>query len=85
MVTLSKSDLKARLLEHLRHVEATGDEIIITSHGREVAKIVPIAPRRTAAELFADVQGRGLLPTDAELTEPVGDAWADSDIADLVR
>ena len=54
MRTVSKSALKAKMLEYLREVERTGEELIITDNQRPVLKIVPIAPknRPTAADIF---------------------------------
>jgi prevent-host-death family protein len=42
ILTISKSKLKARLLEILREVEESGQELIVTDHGRPVLRIVPI-------------------------------------------
>ena len=39
--TVSKSQLKARALEYFREVERTGEELVITHHGRPVLKLVP--------------------------------------------
>ena len=38
---VSKSRLKAKALEYFREVERTGNELIVTDHGRPVLKIVP--------------------------------------------
>jgi len=40
---VSKSKLKPRVLEYLREVERSHQEIVITDRGRPVAKIVPYA------------------------------------------
>lgn len=46
MVTVSLAEAKARLSELLDQVEA-GEEVVITRHGRAIAKISPMArPRR---------------------------------------
>lgn len=39
--TVSKSRFKARALEHLRQVEETGNELVITDRGTPVVKVVP--------------------------------------------
>lgn len=39
--TVSKSQFKARALQYFRDVERTGEEIVITHHGRPVLKLVP--------------------------------------------
>ena len=36
---ISKSRFKARALEHFRHVEETGEELIITDHGRGTIRV----------------------------------------------
>lgn len=38
---VSKSKFKPRSLEYFRQVEQTGEELIITDHGRPVLKISP--------------------------------------------
>lgn len=38
---ISKSQFKPRALEYFRKVELTGEELVITDHGRPVVKIVP--------------------------------------------
>lgn len=44
MLTLTKAQIKPRLLEYLRLVEETGEEIIVTDHGRPAVRLVPIRP-----------------------------------------
>lgn len=41
--TYTASRLKAELLGVLDTVEASGDTVIVTKHGRPVARIVPVA------------------------------------------
>lgn len=38
---VSKSRFKARALEHLRQVQSTGRELVITDRGTPVVRIVP--------------------------------------------
>lgn len=40
-MTLSKSELKPKLLDYLRRVEYQHDSIVVTSHGKPIAKIIP--------------------------------------------
>ncbi len=56
--TISKSKLKARMLEIFRQIEESGDELIVTDHGRPVLKIIPIKKRATVEEVFGDLQGK---------------------------
>jgi len=39
--TVSKSQFKPRSLEYFRKIEQTGEELVITDHGRPVLKVVP--------------------------------------------
>jgi prevent-host-death family protein len=68
---VSKSALKARMLEYLREVERTGEDLVVTSHGRPVLKIVALRLCPSPADLFSDVRARVRLPPDAELTAPI--------------
>lgn len=56
--TISKSKLKARMLEIFRQLEASGEELIVTDRDRPVLKIVPIKNKATVGELFGAIQGR---------------------------
>jgi prevent-host-death family protein len=72
---ISKSALKARMLEYFRRVEETGEELVVTDHGEPVLRIVPVRKRIPAAETFAGLRGKVLYhgdilePTDAEWPE----------------
>jgi prevent-host-death family protein len=76
MASTSKGVLKAKLLEPLRGVEATGEELIITDRGVPVLKIVPIADTRATDALFADV--RGTFRYTSSLDELTVDEWTDA-------
>jgi prevent-host-death family protein len=38
---VSKSQFKPHSLEYFRRIEQTGEELVITDHGRPVLKVVP--------------------------------------------
>jgi len=38
---VSKSQFKPRSLEYFRQIEQTGEELVITDHGRPVLKVIP--------------------------------------------
>lgn len=76
METVSKGALKAKMLEYLRRVEETGTELIITDNNRPVLRIVPIRPRLSAADLFADARGRVIYKED--LLTPTTDEWSET-------
>ena len=42
---VSKSKFKPRSLEYFRKIEESGEELIITDHGRPVIKIVPYSEK----------------------------------------
>jgi antitoxin (DNA-binding transcriptional repressor) of toxin-antitoxin stability system len=56
--TISKSKLKAKMLEIFRQLEASGDELIVTDQGKPVLKIIPIKQKSSVKELFAEYQGK---------------------------
>lgn len=58
MKVVSKSVLKARMLEYFRDIEASGEELIVTSNGQPVLKVVPYHREMTVDEAFADVRGK---------------------------
>lgn len=73
MTVVSKSALKAKMLEYFRHVEQTGEELIVTDNNRPVLKVVPIQERRAAASVFGDVRGRVVYLED--VLAPTTDEW----------
>ena len=58
MKMLSKSKLKAKMLEYFRNVEETGEEIVVTINGKPVLKVVPYRTKQDPEELFAAERGR---------------------------
>jgi prevent-host-death family protein len=61
--------LKAELLGVLDRVEATGDAVEVTKHGRPVARLVPIAddaPLAGSARVLVD---------DDEFLRPIDEPW----------
>ena len=56
--TISKSKLKAKMLEIFRQLEASGGELIVTDHDKPVLKIIPIQQKDRVAELFGDIRGQ---------------------------
>lgn len=76
MNAVSKSQLKARMLAYFREVEETGEELVVTSHGVPVLRVVPYRRAATPAEVFADVRGR--VRYHGDLTEPTEDEWSET-------
>lgn len=73
MKTISKSKLKARMLQVFRELEAEGGELIVTDHNHPVLKIVAIPRQNDIRELFADYQGQVVYNEDP--TAPTQDEW----------
>ena len=76
MDKVSKSVLKAKMLEYFRRVEETGVELIVTDNNQPVLRIVPIRKRVPAAIAFADVRGRVVYHED--LLTPTIDEWPEA-------
>jgi antitoxin (DNA-binding transcriptional repressor) of toxin-antitoxin stability system len=74
--SISKSKLKAKMLEIFRELEASGKELIVTDHDKPVLKIVPIKQKTTVLELFGDVQGRITYLED--VNQPTLIEWEDA-------
>lgn len=60
MVTVSVSELKARLSEHLRRVKG-GEEVLVTERGRAVAVLAPVPPARSAQGDLDELVQSGLV------------------------
>jgi antitoxin (DNA-binding transcriptional repressor) of toxin-antitoxin stability system len=58
--------------EIFREVEATGEELIVTEHGKPVLRIVPIQAKVSASQLFAGLQGQVLYHEDIDAPTIVG-------------
>ncbi len=66
---VSKSQFKARALEILREVEATGESVLITDHGKPTIEVRRYRSReRSPLELL-----RGSVVDYLDPTEPVGE------------
>lgn len=65
---VSKSQFKPHSLEYFRKIEQTGEELIITDHGRPVLKVIPFL--EDMEECFRGLRNT-VLRYDAPL-EPVG-------------
>ena len=52
MAKVSVATLKAELSHYLKAAES-GDHITVTSHGKEIAKIVPVQPNHAASMNWA--------------------------------
>ena len=55
---ISKSKLKAKMLEIFRQLEASDKELIVTDHGKPVLKIVPIKQKRRFRNCLVIYRGK---------------------------
>lgn len=74
--TISKSKLKARMLEIFRRLEDEGVDLIVTDHGKPVLRITPIRERDNVSQLFAGLQGRVVYHED--INEPTIGEWSET-------
>ena len=73
-ITISKSKLKANMLQIFRELEASGGELIVTDRDKPVLRIVPIQEKRSVDEAFAQFRSGVSYDKDA-LDEPTMDEW----------
>ena len=74
--TISKSKLKAKMLEIFRQLEASGQELIVTDQGKPVLKIVPVHKKASVTELFGDHQG--LVTYLEDIDQPTLGEWEEA-------
>lgn len=72
---VSKSALKARMLEYFRRVEQTGEELIVTDNNEPVLRISPIREKKSVQEVFGDLRGK--VRYSGDILAPTTDEWAD--------
>lgn len=71
--TVSKTKLKAHMLRLFRDIENTGEELIVTDHGKPVLAVTPLSARRSVGEVFADLRGNVIYHESLDL--PTQDEW----------
>lgn len=75
MLTISKSKLKAKMLQIFRDIEESGEELTVTDRGRPVLRIIPIKEKISVEEAFADVHGQIEFLEDPDV--PTIDEWSE--------
>ncbi len=76
MQTVSKSKLKANMLEIFRNIEATGEELIVTHHSKPVLRITPIHQSKSVDDVFQPWRGQVVYHADPD--EPTLGEWLDA-------
>ncbi len=75
MKTIAKSVFKAKMLEIMRTIEATGEEVVVTDHGRPTVVVRPYLELQDVRSVFDDLTGRLVLHEDPD--EPTVTEWSD--------
>ena len=68
---VSKSRFKAQALELFRQVEASGEPLVVTDHGRPTLEVRPYRPAQPAADPLEELRGSVLCFDDP--FAPVGE------------
>jgi prevent-host-death family protein len=71
MKTIQAGKFKAQCLAILDQVAQTNEPVIITKHGRPVAKLLPFDPQKDSLEPSM----KGLATYVGDILSPIGDAW----------
>jgi prevent-host-death family protein len=58
MLTVPKGVLKSKMLEYFRNIQSSGEELLVTDHGKPVLRVVPIKETKPIKELFLKYQGK---------------------------
>ena len=73
MQSISKSRLKATMLQVFREIEETGEELIVTHNRRPVLRIQSIRTRQPVDRVFDGLQGKVVYHGD--INTPTIDEW----------
>lgn len=69
--TIPAGEFKAKCLKIMDEVQASNQPIVITKHGKAVAKLVPI--ENTVAESFGCMQG--MISINDDIVKPIDVEW----------
>jgi prevent-host-death family protein len=74
--TISKATFKPKVLAYLRLVEETGNELIVTDHGRPAVRIIPFKSR-SALDVLKELKG-SIVSEGEDYSNPVVEysAWS---------
>ena len=73
MPEISKSKLKANMLQVFREIEESGEELIITHNRRPVLRVLAIEHRQPVEKVFDGLQGKVVYLEDIDT--PTTDEW----------
>ena len=73
--TIKASEFKAKCLQLMDEVAASGQEIVVTKRGRPVSRVIPY--RQKSKLVFGE--NKGLFQTYADIVEPMPAEWFEKD------
>lgn len=72
MIQVKSSQLRSQLSVYMEKVHQ-GEELLVTTHGKAVARIVPAGDtRKSAAEQLAQLRSRCVI---GDVTSPIDEIW----------
>jgi len=75
LITISKARLKAKMLEYFRRVEETGEELVVTNHGKPTLRVVPYGRKRSVEDAFGIIREKAA--EHGSVVEPETDEWGE--------
>ena len=75
MLAVAKGELKAKMLEYFRHIEQSGEELIVTDHRKPVLRIIPLHKKLKPEEAFGDLHGK--IKYYEDINTPTMAEWED--------
>jgi prevent-host-death family protein len=69
--TMSAAEFKAKCLQAMEQVAATGDPIIVTKRGKPIAQLAPVARKPKTLRGFL----KGRVKTRKDIISPVNVPW----------
>lgn len=70
---MAAGEFKTKCLKLMDEINKTHEEILITKHGRPVAKLVPLEKKEKAASPFGYLKGQVIITGD--IVAPTGEKW----------
>ena len=75
MLTVAKCELKAKMSVYFRLVEQSGEELIVTDHGRSVLKVAPLETGLTVDQAFGDIRSHVVSDAVDAVLAPTAAEW----------
>ena len=75
-IVISKSKLKAKMLAVFRTIERSGEEVIVTDHGKPTLKISRLPKRESVESVFERYRNRVRYKGDIML--PTAEEWLET-------